>query len=171
MVRQYARKVGIEKLAPHDLRRTCARLCHQAGGELDQIQFLLGHVCRQLNDILAASADPQRRQRPNRHPAQMPIGSDPQWTGCRQSGTNSESKRWAVSIFENRFRLNSEVLMLHKFRSNGRQVIFTVRASCSFNRTLPRWPCYRPPSTEGTRHLTTKLSSWSVVRQRHSKAL
>jgi integrase len=30
-------------LAPHDLRRTCARLCHQAGGELDQIQFLLGH--------------------------------------------------------------------------------------------------------------------------------
>ena len=31
-------------LAPHDLRRTCARLCHQAGGELEQIQFLLGHV-------------------------------------------------------------------------------------------------------------------------------
>jgi integrase len=28
----------------HDLRRTCARLCHQARGELDQIQFLLGHV-------------------------------------------------------------------------------------------------------------------------------
>jgi hypothetical protein len=35
---------GIDKLAPHDLRRTCARLCHLAGGELDQIQFLLGHV-------------------------------------------------------------------------------------------------------------------------------
>jgi integrase len=31
-------------LAPHDLRRTCARLCHLAGGELEQIQFLLGHV-------------------------------------------------------------------------------------------------------------------------------
>ena len=25
-------------------RRTCARLCHAAGGELEQIQFLLGHV-------------------------------------------------------------------------------------------------------------------------------
>jgi site-specific recombinase XerD len=25
-------------------RRTCARLCHTAGGELEQIQFLLGHV-------------------------------------------------------------------------------------------------------------------------------
>jgi hypothetical protein len=23
---------------------SCARLCHQAGGERDQIQFLLGHV-------------------------------------------------------------------------------------------------------------------------------
>jgi integrase len=28
----------------HDCRRTCARLCHAAGGELEQIQFLLGHV-------------------------------------------------------------------------------------------------------------------------------
>ena len=39
-----AGKAGIERLAPHDLRRTCARLCHAAGGELEQIQFLLGHV-------------------------------------------------------------------------------------------------------------------------------
>jgi site-specific recombinase XerD len=41
---------GIEKLAPHDLRRTCARLCHLAGGELDQIQFLLGHVSIQTTE-------------------------------------------------------------------------------------------------------------------------
>jgi integrase len=33
-----------------DLRRTCARLCHQAGGELDQIQFLLGHVSIQTTE-------------------------------------------------------------------------------------------------------------------------
>jgi len=50
VVRQYAKKAGIEKLAPHDLRRTCARLCHQAGGELDQIQFLLGHVSVQTTE-------------------------------------------------------------------------------------------------------------------------
>jgi integrase len=57
VVRQHARKAGIEKLAPHDLRRTCARLCHLAGGELDQIQLLLGHVSvRQRNDTLAASS-------------------------------------------------------------------------------------------------------------------
>jgi integrase len=36
--------------APHDLRRTCARLCHQAGGELEQIQFLLGDVSVQTTD-------------------------------------------------------------------------------------------------------------------------
>ena len=41
-VKECARRAGINKLAPHDLRRTCARLCHLAGGELEQIQFLLG---------------------------------------------------------------------------------------------------------------------------------
>ncbi len=42
-VKRYAAKAGIQQLAPHDCRRTCARLCHAAGGELEQIQFLLGH--------------------------------------------------------------------------------------------------------------------------------
>lgn len=41
VVREFAAKAAIDKLAPHDLRRTCARLCHAAGGELEQIQFLL----------------------------------------------------------------------------------------------------------------------------------
>ena len=40
VVRAAAARAGIDRLAPHDLRRTCARLCHLAGGELDQIQFL-----------------------------------------------------------------------------------------------------------------------------------
>jgi site-specific recombinase XerD len=43
VVKQYAARLGLSKLAPHDLRRSCARLCHSAGGELEQIQFLLGH--------------------------------------------------------------------------------------------------------------------------------
>jgi integrase len=50
VVREGASRAGIEKLAPHDLRRTCARLCHLAGGELDQIQFLLGHVSIQTTE-------------------------------------------------------------------------------------------------------------------------
>jgi site-specific recombinase XerD len=44
VVRAAAKRADIKGLAPHDLRRTCARLCHVAGGELEQIQFLLGHV-------------------------------------------------------------------------------------------------------------------------------
>jgi len=50
VVRDAATSAGIAKLAPHDLRRTCARLCHLAGGELDQIQFLLGHVSIQTTE-------------------------------------------------------------------------------------------------------------------------
>jgi integrase len=50
IVRQFARKAEINTLAPHDLRRTCARLCHSAGGELEQIQFLLGHVSIQTTE-------------------------------------------------------------------------------------------------------------------------
>jgi integrase len=44
VVKRLAVVAGIPKLSPHDCRRTCARLCHTAGGELEQIQFLLGHV-------------------------------------------------------------------------------------------------------------------------------
>jgi len=50
VVRAAAAVAGIDKLAPHDLRRTCARLCHLAGGELDQIRFLLGHVSIQTTE-------------------------------------------------------------------------------------------------------------------------
>lgn len=42
--REFGAKANLEKVTPHDLRRTCARLCHESGGELEQIQFLLGHV-------------------------------------------------------------------------------------------------------------------------------
>jgi site-specific recombinase XerD len=50
VVKAAARRAGILNLAPHDLRRTCARLCHLAGGELEQIQFLLGHVSVQTTE-------------------------------------------------------------------------------------------------------------------------
>jgi integrase len=50
VVKAAAKRAGIDRLAPHDLRRSCARLCHQSGGELDQIQFLLGHVSIQTTE-------------------------------------------------------------------------------------------------------------------------
>ena len=50
VVRAAAARADIEKFAPHDLRQTCARLCHLADGELDQIQFLLGYVSIQTTE-------------------------------------------------------------------------------------------------------------------------
>ena len=50
VVKDYAATLGFPQLAPHDLRRSCARLCHVAGGELEQIQFLLGHVSVQTTE-------------------------------------------------------------------------------------------------------------------------
>ncbi len=50
IVKANAKSCGLATIAPHDLRRTCARLCHQAGGELEQIQFLLGHVSVQTTE-------------------------------------------------------------------------------------------------------------------------
>ena len=44
VVRGCTNRVHLEHLAPHDLRRASAKLCHVNGGELEQIQFLLGHA-------------------------------------------------------------------------------------------------------------------------------
>jgi len=50
VVKECAKRIGVAKLAPHDLRRTCAKLCQACGGELEQIQFLLGHVSVQTTE-------------------------------------------------------------------------------------------------------------------------
>ena len=50
VVRDCCKRVGLEQIAPHDLRRTCAKLCHSGGGELEQIQFLLGHASVQTTE-------------------------------------------------------------------------------------------------------------------------
>jgi site-specific recombinase XerD len=50
IVKESSKAIGLDKLAPHDLRRTCARLCHASGGELEQIQFLLGHMSVQTTE-------------------------------------------------------------------------------------------------------------------------
>jgi integrase len=50
MLQQYGEAAGITGIAPHDLRRTCAKLCRAAGGELEQIQLLLGHASVQTTE-------------------------------------------------------------------------------------------------------------------------
>jgi integrase len=50
VLQEHAAAAGLPGVAPHDLRRTCARLCRAAGGELEQIQFLLGHASVQTTE-------------------------------------------------------------------------------------------------------------------------
>jgi len=50
LVKQYPAELGFRAVAPHDLRPSCAKLCHAAGGELEQIQFLPGHVSVQTTE-------------------------------------------------------------------------------------------------------------------------
>ena len=47
---KYAKATSLGKLSPHDLRRTCAKLCRKAGGDLEQIQMLLGHASIQTTE-------------------------------------------------------------------------------------------------------------------------
>jgi integrase len=44
VVRLYGGRIGVPKLAPHDTRRTFARLAHKGRAALEQIQLSLGHA-------------------------------------------------------------------------------------------------------------------------------
>jgi integrase len=48
-VEKYTRQVGLSA-APHDLRRTFAKLAHKGGSPIDQIQLSLGHSSVQTTE-------------------------------------------------------------------------------------------------------------------------
>jgi len=50
LIKPYAKAAGVPGIAPHDLRRTCAKLSRAGGGELEQIQLLLGHASVQTTE-------------------------------------------------------------------------------------------------------------------------
>lgn len=50
IVRDAALDIGVPNFGPHDLRRTCAKLCRKKGGHLEQIQMLLGHASIQTTE-------------------------------------------------------------------------------------------------------------------------
>jgi site-specific recombinase XerD len=50
LVMQYAASLDLQNLAPHDLRRTFAKLAHKGGSGLDQIQLSLGHSSIQTTE-------------------------------------------------------------------------------------------------------------------------
>jgi site-specific recombinase XerD len=77
IVKEFAAKLVVLKLAPHDLRRSCARLCHTGGGELEQIQFLLGQVSVQTTEKYLGCKQRLRgavNDRIGIEPAQWPLG-------------------------------------------------------------------------------------------------
>jgi integrase len=95
VVRAAAARAGIDNLAPHDLRRTCARLRHLAGGELDQIQFLLGHVSIQTTErYLGASSDCDARSTTALESSQMPL--DRFGRGCGRGRTTGNVRPWRL---------------------------------------------------------------------------
>lgn len=83
VVKTCCERAGLFHIAPHDLRRTCAKLCHSSGGEIEQIQFLLGHAsvqtterylgCKQnlghpVNDLFRLNTDIQPDESPSESP-------------------------------------------------------------------------------------------------------
>jgi site-specific recombinase XerD len=109
VVRSCCRRAGLERIAPHELRRTCAKLCHDSGGELEQIQFLLGHAsvqtterylgCKQnlghpVNDLFSLRSDVQPQEADGE--AEVPKGFTPVETmsgseiECRDGGLAHE---------------------------------------------------------------------------------
>jgi integrase len=50
LVNEYSRKVLGFTIAPHDLRRSCAKIAKEHGAPMDQIQFMLGHKSIQTTE-------------------------------------------------------------------------------------------------------------------------
>ncbi len=44
------RQSAPRRFGAHDLRRTCAKPCRKAGGDLEQVKFLLGHSSIQTTE-------------------------------------------------------------------------------------------------------------------------
>jgi site-specific recombinase XerD len=124
VVRACCERVGLEHIAAHDLRRTCAKLCHDSGGELEQIQFLLGHAsvqtterylgCKQnlgspVNDRFKLRAEVQQ-QEPSFEPAALkrstPAGAESRESiTCSHGGREDEQSAAQSSIPSRRSRL------------------------------------------------------------------
>jgi site-specific recombinase XerD len=49
-VKNYAGQIGLSEIAPHDLRRTFAKLAHKGRAALEQIQLSLGHASIQTTE-------------------------------------------------------------------------------------------------------------------------
>lgn len=95
VVNAAAVRADIEKLAPHDPRRTCARLRHLAGGELDRIQFLLGHLSIQTTER-CLECKQKLRQSVIVEPATLQRRPDARWHRGSLRRSESLGDRWRL---------------------------------------------------------------------------
>jgi len=119
VVKTCCERAGLEHIAPHDLRRTCAKLCHSSSGELEQIQFLLGHAsvqtterylgCKQnlghpVNDLFNLRTNVQPQEKPVESAA-VQIAAAPvenatqQSIECRDGGSEHDPACDARDLF------------------------------------------------------------------------
>ena len=57
IVRRYGRAIGVPDLAPHDLRRTHARLAREGGAPMETIQKTLGHASLRTTEIYTSTGE------------------------------------------------------------------------------------------------------------------
>lgn len=61
IIQKAAVKINVPNFGPHDLRRTCAKLCRKRGGQIEQIQIMLGHDSIQTTErYLGSTQDLQQ---------------------------------------------------------------------------------------------------------------
>ncbi len=89
LIKPYAEAAGAPGVAPHDLRRTCAKLCRAGGGELEQIQLLLGSGRGPGGGLPGASPDGPQIPGANDPSGPTLIGALQQQLGLRLHSTRA----------------------------------------------------------------------------------
>ena len=86
-VKRYAKRIGIDHLAPYDLRGTCGRLCHEAGGDSNRFSFsLVTRRCKRPNATSDVGRTSEKR-------SMIDFESHPQQCSLRSLGRHREAQR------------------------------------------------------------------------------
>jgi hypothetical protein len=149
LVKGCCEKAGLARIAPHDLRRTCAKLCHSSGGELEQIQFLLGHASVQTTE---------------------------RYLGCKQNLGHPVNDRFALGVvarpkpkpMNTGSRSEQSQSRDHSFDDYPPTAATTQDAIAAAAETASCQPrelfAHKPPVPAKNRHYTNNLP-WQAVRQ------
>jgi site-specific recombinase XerD len=108
VVRSCCQRAGLEHIAPHDLCRTCAKLCHTNGGELEQIQFLLRHASVLTTERYLGCK--QNLGHPVNDLFDLKTNGQPENPGCRVDGFLQEHP-----VLDKQLHVCGQVIRVHLF--------------------------------------------------------